>query len=132
MLSIFPDLLPYALVAPFVVRVGVALALFYFAFAHFSHTSWAHAVWKVFHAEGFASRMSGFAYGASGAFIFIGFFTQAAVLIPIPFLLYDMYGALKGARATPAEHIVLRGLVIFALISLLFSGAGFFAIDLPL
>lgn len=132
MLSIFPDLLPYALIAPFLVRVGVALALFYFAFSHFSRGSFTHAVWKVFHKEGLVSRMSGFAYATSSACILMGFFTQVAVIIPIPFLLYDIYGALKEARTAPAEHIILRGFVMFALISLLFSGAGFLAIDLPL
>ena len=117
MLSIFPDLLTYGLLAPFIIRV--ALGLYVLALAlrvsakavrrnDFSFFVWMRAIpaW------------------IGGLLVISGFATQIGAVI----LLLWPLAALKLARAD-------RPGSLFALImalSLLFSGAGFFAFDMPL
>ncbi len=71
----------------------------------------------------------------SGSFVLIGMYTQVAVLFAIAALKFDMYADYWKNRAmTPikAEMYFLYGFPIIILISLLFTGPGFFAIDWPL
>ena len=117
MLSIFPDLLTYGLLAPFIIRV--ALALYALAFA-----------WKI---TAKAVRQKNFSFWVlaravpawiGGFLILFGVATQIGAIILVLWTLAE----LKIGRED-------RTVSLFALamaLSLLFSGAGFLAFDMSL
>lgn len=117
MLSIFPDLLAYGLLAPFIIRIALGAYFIYDAFttgknAHkkkdYSIPTWAHL-------------KTG---GIGGILVFTGFLTQIGALLLILRLANDIYRY---------PHTRTFSLLLLAMaLSLLFSGAGFLAFDMPL
>ena len=117
MLSIFPDLLTYGLLAPFIIRVALALYVLSFALKisakairqnDFSVFLWARAIpaW------------------IGGLLVLSGSVTQIGAVV----LLLWALAELKIAR----EDRVVSLFALAMALSLLFSGAGFFAFDMPL
>jgi len=121
MLNPFPELLIFSLLAPFIIRVALGL---FFLFSGFS------LVKKLFRKreEGATCPLSAYLIGwisiAGGLPVFIGFFTQIGALI---LGILSLYLAFSRSHSRPLY------LLLFAMsLSLLFSGAGFLALDLPL
>ena len=118
-LSIFPDLLTFGIFAPFVLRVTVGLFILSLGWGR-CHKS--HAWTTIF-------------YAVAGVLVTVGLYTQVATIVAIVILKLDFYVDFwKDRRAVPFEKnkYFLYGMAIIVLLSLLVTGPGIFAFDLPL
>lgn len=103
MLSIFPSLLTYGLLAPLILRVVVALVLFYSGYRQQNILGWLTVI------------------GTLG--LFLGLFTQPVAL------LLALIISIRPDKNLPSTQ---RWLLLAILLSLLVTGPGFLAFDLPL
>ncbi len=116
-LTIFPYLLDYMLVSPLILRIFVGLFIL-------SLTSDAYK--KI----GLASVI----YLGMVILLVLGLYTQIASILGILVLKYDLYSNYWSKRKVmdiPKNIYFLYGLAGIILLSLLFSGPGFWAFDLP-
>lgn len=134
MLNIFPDLLTYGLVSATLLRVIVGFVLIRFGFSTLlknKRLAMEKLVENKYPSPGLMVWVLGILKIITGAFLIMGLLTQGAALVAayifVNLLIIDdtddrIFGQ------TPLFYLVM----IVISISLLFSGAGFFAIDLPL
>jgi len=134
MLNPFPELLTFGLLAPFLIRIVLAVI-----YIHFSYS-------KLMKERGSASNFfaqRGFRPGIlfvwifglvgiiGGLMLLVGIYTQIASLILTLLMLAVV--VIKAFRPTLlAGTLSFYALIFIATLSLLFSGAGAFAFDLPL
>lgn len=133
-LNTFPDLLTYALVAPFILRLvlgGIFLSAGYLKIFKYRERSV-----EMFKSAGFPKPVS-FMWTIAilefvcGFFLIVGLWTQISALI---IALISIGGLIIKTRHPGILHQTID-FYLFAIaiaISLMFSGAGFFSIDLPL
>lgn len=119
MLSVFPSLLSWGELSPFLIRLTLGLVFIF----------WGYQALK---RSGFKREKTiGIIEGLVGILLIIGLWTQIATLLAalyLAFLLGDKLS--KKALLTSGINYYL---ILFVLaISLLFTGAGFFAFDYPL
>lgn len=130
MLNPFPDLLPYTFYAPAILRVAVALLFFYAAIATYrslgataSSGAAGGRLWRAYVAAALET--------AVGALLLAGFMVQIAALFGMAFAV--IFFVLKDRREAGAPFSRETSfLIFFALLSLLITGAGAYAIDIPL
>ncbi len=116
MLSLFPEILFLAPVAPLLIRVALALLMFYDG-------------WHMFARADMRSRIAAFCAFAVGALLFVGAWTQlVAFLFVIAYLIY-LFIPYGPRTSMPLSTMILA--VVMAL-TLVFTGPGKFAFDLPL
>ena len=114
-LSTFPALLSWGLVAPLLLRLGVGvLRLFAGVERYKKEYSWL----SIF-------------YVGSSLLLILGLYTQIASIVAILLIKFDFYMERKAGRLSPEKN-ALTVLMVIILISLLFTGPGFWAFDLPL
>ena len=70
-------------------------------------------------------------FAVLGLLLFVGLYTQVAALLAIIFLCWDLFQNIKKHGVTLEQKMIFT-FVIVILISLLFTGPGFLAFDLPL
>lgn len=116
-LSLFPSLLTFGLFAPLVLRLAVS----YFLFSLGNET---------YKKEGLEKWYSIF-YFITALFIFVGFYTQAFVLVGILVIKFDWWTK-KKISPISKEQMMLYVFAEVILLSLVVTGPGAFAIDLPL
>ncbi|MCH7529660.1 DoxX family membrane protein [Patescibacteria group bacterium] len=133
MLNPFPDLLVLSLLAPFILRIVVGVILLKSGYARITSGGTRSAIdianqWR-------ASMFSPAWYlGAieiiAGVFLIVGFLTQIAALVGglIAIKAIARKGGLAGAVRTKAFYV----LMLVICVSLLLTGAGALAFDLPL
>jgi uncharacterized membrane protein YphA (DoxX/SURF4 family) len=109
MLSIFPSLLTYGLLAPLILRLAAALQLGYSGYKLLGQPA--------------AGRLIGATQLLAALLLFVGLWTQPVALI------LALLIVVWPDRTIPAPQ---RSLMIVILLSLVFTGPGFLAIDLPL
>jgi len=114
MLSLFPELLFLAPLAAFVIRIATGLTLVYMASKHITVSTT-------------AVRTLGVVEGIAALLLIAGAYTQAAALAGIVIVLFSLFA--PSYRTLPRSTLIL--LAILAL-SLIVTGAGPFAVDLPL
>ncbi len=114
-LSIFPRLLDFIFVAPLLLRLAVGLLMIYLG--------------KERHKKTY--KWSCFIYAISGALLILGLYTQPASILAILTLGFDFYVEKKNSTISK-ESMVLYIIVGVILLSLLLTGPGAFAFDLPL
>ena len=132
MLNSFPQLLVFSFFAPTLLRVAVALFFFYIAYKQYGRRHEiarlrfpivGRGVWIALLAVGF--------HTAIGAMLFFGYYTQVGALL-------GSVGLLKGwwLNKRYPSVVILPNSAILALLalclSLLLTGAGALAVDLPL
>jgi len=121
MLNVFPNLLTYSFFAPTLLRVALALLFIYVAYVQYS---------KRAHLGQFA-WISIILHAALAVMLFVGYYTQVAALA-------GGLGSLVGLfRIRGTEHFIVYSkstllLIVTICLSLLLTGAGAFAFDLPL
>jgi len=133
-LSIFPDLLTFWLLAPFILRVIVGLIFIYFGISK---------IWKeqerrisFFEKIGFGAGVAFFWLVSTleiigGVLLILGLFTQLAALTLSFVILGAIYSKIR--RPDLLENTLEFFILLLAvLLSLIFLGPGFWAIDLPL
>lgn len=116
-LSIFPDLLTFGLLSPLIIRIAIGSFLIYIGKKRYNKDlSW-----------------SSLFYIISGALLFVGLYTQVAVLLAIAVLKMDFYlDHYKNQMPIPEDKKFYYGIIIISTLSLIFTGPGLFAFDLPL
>lgn len=114
-LSIFPHLFTFQLIAPTLLR----LALFFAGTA---------AAWKRY-TRGPHAWLSAI-YAIVSILLLLGLYTQPGAIAGILLLIADY--SLEKKSEISEEKKVIYGLMAAMLVSLLFLGPGFFALDLPL
>ena len=134
MLSIFPSLLTFGIFAPFLLRLSAGIFFFYAGYQHFGKEQ-----------EGLVGELtqkfSSFAKPISvtlaiveiviGLFLIAGFLTQVAALLGAIFMLKLLW--FKKSCPCLARHEKTVYVLLFVIcISLLLTGAGAPAVDLPL
>lgn len=113
MLSIFPDLLTFGILSPFIIRIAVSVIGLKYGLERLKKPyKWL----SVF-------------YIITSIFIFIGLFTQVAVLVAIALAKIDYY---INRNSGEKPNFYIYSLIIAVLLSLLLTGPGFLAFDLPL
>ncbi|MCI0619661.1 DoxX family protein [Candidatus Wolfebacteria bacterium] len=135
MLSVFPQLLTFSLIAPFILRVAVGFAFIALGASHFGKgvPDVREELMRVFPWAGSLVVFLGVAELILGILLVVGLWTQVAALLA-------GIGSLKLAflkhrfafRAVAPFSIGVYILLAIMSLSLLLTGAGFFAFDLPL
>lgn len=120
--SLFPYLLTYEQLAPFILRVVLGITLAYFGY-------------KKIKKQGSSSGSNSVIYGAVeiiiAAFLVIGLFTQLAALINAVILVIKIGYKIRD-KAFLTDGINYYILLLAMAIAVALSGAGFLAFDLPL
>lgn len=114
-LTTFPYLLNFGFIAPTLLRIGVAIFLLYLTKERY------HKKYKG------ASIL----YLIAASALLLGYQTQFGAILGIILVKFD-YWTEKNGVAFVSEKTFLYGLPVIILLSLLFTGPGFFAFDLPL
>lgn len=133
-LNIFPELLTYGLMAPFILRVFLGGILIYFAYLKFFSERDDKAAF--FESVGMKpgsvfTSVIGAAELTGGVMLVIGFYTQVAAIVAAGLMLAAVYIKWRHPQAL-RNDIEFYVLLFVVALSLLFTGAGFFAFDLPL
>ena len=120
MLSLFPSLLSYEQVGPFIIRLVLGIVLLYFGYE------------KILK-KGTSSGSNAKAYGATeviiAIFLIIGLFTQLAALLNAIILIIKIgFKARDGKLLNDGINYYI--LLLSMAIALIFMGPGFFAFDL--
>lgn len=134
MLNPFPELLIYSLLAPFILRVVVGLIFIDLGILLFKNEKerWLASLSALkIPSPKNALRILGAIEIVGGVMLVLGFYTQIAALVLVLLTFAEVYTEYK------EDLILKRNLVFYTLLfaiclSLLLSGAGAFAIDLPL
>lgn len=134
MLNPFPELLTYSLLSPFILRVVAGLIFINLGALAFRNEKkrWeiSLSALKVPRAET-AVKILGGVEIAGGIMLFLGFYTQIAALVLALLTFSEAYIEYKDP-AILKRNIIFYSMLFAIVLSLLFSGAGAFAIDLPL
>jgi uncharacterized membrane protein YphA (DoxX/SURF4 family) len=122
MLSMIPSLLTYQQAGPFIIRLVLGITLFNFGY-------------KKVRGKGSSSGSNSPTYGMVEMFIsiflIIGLFTQVAALLNVIILLIKLgFKAKNGQLLSDGVNYYI--LLLAMAVSLMFTGAGFLAFDLPL
>jgi len=120
--SLFPSLLTYSQVAPLIIRAALGITLIY-------------AGYQKIKGRGTSSGSNSVIYGvaeiAIALFLVIGLFTQLAALLNAVILVIKLgFKAREGKFLSDGINYYI--LLLTMAISLMFTGAGFLAFDLPL
>src|SRR6185312_14389871 len=132
MLNTFPAFLTYGFFAPTLLRIAVALVLIYLAYGHFKQRdAISRERFPVIGTAHWVAWLSIVVEAAIGLMLLAGYHTQIA----------SIFAALIGLKQAfwhgkyPHYFILARGTALFMLVislTLLVSGAGALAMDLPL
>jgi uncharacterized membrane protein YphA (DoxX/SURF4 family) len=119
MLSLFPSLLSYSPLGPFLLRVVLAAILFYWAYGRFKGPRT-----RILISAGIVEAVTGF-------LLLIGLFTQLAALILIIVMTVKLSQKIK-TKAFFTDGVNYFFIVLVIAITVLFMGPGAFSFDLPL
>jgi uncharacterized membrane protein YphA (DoxX/SURF4 family) len=134
MLNTFPSLLSYSPLGPFILRVVLGFILIDLGFLKFrgERTQWVQvfSAYKLRPAHLFVSL-----YGAveivGGVLLLIGLYTQIAALVFVVLNAIELYIEYSEGNVLKRD-LVFYVLVLAIALSLLFTGAGAYAKDIPL
>ncbi len=122
MLSVFPSLLSLQPFSPFIIRLTLGLILLYWTYKTFTNTRLSSTK---------NTKVIGIVQGVASLFIIIGLFTQVAVAIIIIDLAVKLFTKIKN-KAFFSDRVNYYFILLILAISLLFTGPGFLAFDLPI
>ncbi len=134
MLSVFPNLLTYGLLAPFILRVVVGVIFLELGYLKLGKEK---SAWNLFfqtiHFKPSSVYVTILALIeiVAGAFLVVGYLTQVAALVMAIILFAEAYVELRDG-ALLKRDIVFYTLLLVICVSLILTGAGAFAFDLPL
>jgi uncharacterized membrane protein YphA (DoxX/SURF4 family) len=119
MLSLFPNLLTYEMLAPLALRVTLGVVLLLWGFkAVRPHVTTSNTILGVIDV-------------VSGVLLIVGLFTQAAALVAAIILASKLWNKAV-SKALFTDGVNYYFILFIIAVSLVFTGAGFLAFDLPL
>jgi len=121
-LSLFPYLLSYQQVGPFLIRIVLGVTLAYFGY---------HKILGTGQSSGSNSKTYGVVEMLVAIFLIIGFWTQLAALLNAIILIIKLGFKIRQGKFL-SDGVNYYILLLIMAISLIFTGAGFLAIDYPL
>lgn len=133
MLNPFPELLVYGILAPFIIRLALGFALLYLSVLHYRNKRQIAELLRPSIgrlAGGVGPTVAVFEV-ASGVALVAGAWTQIAALLACVLMLKPLFLKSHLQGLSPYSHGTYAILFMMAL-SLLLSGAGAFAFDIPL
>ena len=122
MLNTFPDLLSFSFIAPLILRIFIG--------SYFLKQTWVELV-KHKQRKSNSPRILRIIGGIGGILLIIGFLTQVTSLFLILMTIFNIVYRIKNKKLTNGK-MDFYIIVIGVLISLMVTGAGFMAIDMPL
>ena len=134
MLNVFPELLNYALLAPFILRVVVGLIFLDLGILIFrsERRRWIASFETLgLRPTSFFVPLYGVVQVVGGVLLIIGLWTQVAALVFVAITFVELYIEWS-AREVLKRDLVFYILLFIISISLLLTGAGAYALDLPL
>lgn len=134
MLNPFPDLLTYSLLAPFVLRIVAGIMFLDLGILAFKNEKegWVLSFKTLrIPSPSTAVKILGAIESIGGIMLIFGFYTQIAALILAIITFGEAYIEYKDPEILK-RNLVFYVLLFSILISLLLTGAGSFAVDLPL
>ncbi len=120
MLSLFPSLYQYELVAPLLIRIVLGGVFLHWAYREMRTSS-----------SGSTTKLVGIVEGIAGILLIVGFWTQGAALFALIDLIVRTFGRMQ-KRAFLTDGINYYLILLVLAISVLVLGAGLLAFDLPL
>jgi len=120
MLSIFPHLFTWSLVSPLLIRLTLGGV-----FLHWSYKGLKESKGKP------KSKILGIVGGIAGILLVIGLYTQLAAIVAILILGFCTIKKMREGKFF-TDGVNYYFLLLVMAVSLLFTGAGFWAFDLPL
>lgn len=134
MLSVFPSLLNYSLLAPFILRIVLGLIFIDLGFLKFrgERERWVASFQSLnLHPSDLLVAIYGLAQTVFGALILIGLWTQVAALVFVITTFMELY--IEWTAGEFLKRDMVFYVLIFAIsVSLLITGPGAYAFDLPL
>ncbi len=115
-LSLFPSLFTFELLAPTILRLTVAYFLI-------------NSGWNIY--KNSSNKWLGIIYSIFGAMILVGLFTQVVAILSIIAIKIDWLMKRKIATVSK-EQMMVYVFAVVILLSLLVTGPGIFAFDIPL
>lgn len=133
MLNTFPYLLTYGLVAPFILRVVLGGIFLYFGYVKITRMGQTAHILSYLNIPNPAimARALGFIQAIAGLALIAGFLTQIAAIIILVISLSGLYIKIKHSKLID-RGVSFYLLAIIIALSLIFTGAGFWAFDMPL
>lgn len=134
MLNTFPDLLTYSLLAPLILRLVAGFIFINLGFLAFKNEKdrWLASLSALkIPGPKIALKILGSIEIIGGAMLILGFYTQITALILALLTFAETYIEYKEPEFLK-RNLVFYVMLLSILLSLLFSGAGAFALDLPL
>ena len=122
MLNTFPDLLTLSFIAPLILRV--------FAGSYFIKQAWIELI-KHKRRKTNSPRLTRILGAIGGVLLLVGFLTQVTSLFLILIVIFNIILRVKNKKIKE-NKLDFYILILGVLLSLVLSGAGFLAIDLPL
>jgi len=120
MLSIFPDLLAYQMFAPLLLRLTLGAIFIYWSYKTIFRST-----------PNTQDKIISLVEGVAGILLIIGLWTQLASLFITIDLIVRLYKKFQN-RALLSDGVNYYLILLVIALSLLFTGAGFLSIDLPL
>lgn len=114
-LSTFPELLTFGMIAPVLLRLSVGILIIYFGYKRY-FKKW---------------NGSSIVYGLTGIFLILGLYTQIAAILGILILKFDFWTD-RSEKKVSREYLIIAYLAVVILITLIITGPGFLAFDMPL
>jgi hypothetical protein len=114
-LTTFPSLLTFGLVAPLLLRLAAGAFILSIG-------------WDRWHKP---ARFLSIGFAVAGVLVVIGLYTQIAAMVSIILIWTDFGMDAKGAPQSQEKKLLCMLLSVI-LLSLMFTGPGFYAFDLPL
>lgn len=118
MVSLFPSLLTWSELSPFLIRLTLGAILAYWSYKHLKSSVT-------------QTRSIAVVEGITGILLIIGLWVQLASLVAIIDLVIRLIGKIR-SKAFLSDGINYYLILLVLAISLLITGPGFFSIDLPL
>lgn len=118
-LSLFPQLLTFEIFSALILRIIASLFVINLGLSRYNK----------------AYKWSSVFYFISGGLVFVGLYTQASAILGVLVLKFDFYidyWMNKNTNPVSREKFFLYGMAILIMLSLLLTGPGAFAFDLPL
>ena len=120
MISVFPDLFVFQLLSPFILRITLSAVILFWSIKEFKKKN-----------PDIKQRIVTLIKAICGLSLLLGLYTQVSALIVFAYLAVQLFFKFK-SKSLFSDGINYYFILLMIALSLLFTGPGVFAFDLPL